>query len=325
MKPLRPLLLPSEVFFMARVKNPEVLVLLAAYDGNRYVREQIDSILAQDYKDLLLVLSDDGEKTSDILDEYAERYPQRIIRYRAGKRFGSAKAHFMHLLNHFKNYAPYVMFSDQDDIWNSTKVSVTLTAMKEAEDGFDGPVLVHTDLKVVDANLREISPSFFDYEHLGKRRYQPNALLLQNIVTGCTVMINRELVNLATVPVKMGSIVMHDHWLALIASFLGKIVFIETPTMLYRQHGDNSCGAKPLLSMEKIFVAFKKKHYYALSVQAEAFLNCFADILTKDDIRLVHEVASWQRKGKVERLISYFRNNLWKYPLIRAIGQLIFW
>ena len=264
---------------MSSTKNPEVLILLAAYDGNRYSREQIDSILRQDYEDWLLVLSDDGEKTSEILDEYAERYPQRIIRYRSGKRFGSAKAHFMHLLNHFKDHAPYVMFSDQDDVWNPTKVSVTLAAMKKAESEFDGPVLVHTDVRVVDTDLKEISPSFFDYSHLGRGRYQPNALLLQNIVTGCTMMVNWKLTKLATIPVNVDSIVMHDHWLALIATFFGKIIFIDTPTMLYRQHGDNSCGAKPLLSMGSILAAFKRKHYLALSIQAKAFLNCFAEEL----------------------------------------------
>ena len=310
---------------MPCTRSPEVLILLATYDGNRYVREQIDSILAQDYKDWLLVLSDDGEKTSEILDEYAERYPQRIIRYRAGRRFGSAKAHFMHLLNYFKGYAPYVMFSDQDDVWNSTKISITLAAMKETETDFDGPVLVHTDVRVVDTNLREISPSFFDYAHLGRRRYQPKAILLQNIVTGCTMMMNRKLANLATITVNVDSIVMHDHWLALIAAFFGKIAFIDTPTMLYRQHGDNSCGAKPLLSIGSIFAAFKRKHYRVLSVQAEAFLNCFAKNLSEEDARLISEVASWQRKGKLARLISYFRHGLWKYPLIRAIGQVAFW
>lgn len=143
------------------MQEKKILILLAAYRGTHYVGEQIESILAQDCDDWRLVLSDDGDFTEDILDGYAERYPEKIVRYRSGLRFGSAKAHFMHLISHFSERAPYIMLSDQDDIWHKDKARRTLSLMKKTETDFNGPILVHTDLRVVDASLHEISPSFF--------------------------------------------------------------------------------------------------------------------------------------------------------------------
>ena len=302
-----------------------VLILLAAYKGNRFIHEQINSILNQDCENWKLVLSDDGDFTKDVLDAYAERFPDRIIRYRSSRRFGSAKAHFMHLIAHFKEAAPYIMLSDQDDVWNKDKVRKTLALMKATEATDEGPVLVHTDLRVVDASLHEINPSFFAYSHLEKRRYELNDLLVQNIVSGCTLMMNRKLSSLAACGVNPDKLVMHDHWIALVAAFFGKIVFLDEATLSYRQHGDNSCGVKPLLSLSGIFAAARRSNFRPLSVQAEAFEDCFGSRICPKDARILDAVASLHTLGKVSRLLTYYRFKLWKRPLLRAIGQFFLW
>ena len=137
----------------------QILILLAAYKGGRFIRPMVDSILAQDVGGWKLILSDDGEDTAPILQEYADRYPDRITHYRSGRRFGSAQKHFMHLLEQFGDQADYVMFCDQDDVWHPDKVRLTLWLMEQVETDPSLPVLVHTDLRVVDGQLREMDPS----------------------------------------------------------------------------------------------------------------------------------------------------------------------
>lgn len=92
------------------------------------------------------------------MQEYADRYPDRITHYRSGRRFGSAQKHFMHLLEQFGDQADYVMFCDQDDVWHPDKVRLTLRLMEQVETDPSLPVLVHTDLRVVDGELREMDP-----------------------------------------------------------------------------------------------------------------------------------------------------------------------
>ena len=222
----------------------QILILLAAYKGGRFIRPMVDSILAQDVGGWRLILSDDGEDTAPILQEYADKYPDKITHYRSGRRFGSAQKHFMHLLEQFGGQADYIMFSDQDDVWHPDKVRLTLRLMEQAETDPALPVLVHTDLRVVDGQLHEMDPSFQHYSGLDGHRLALEQLLVQNVVTGCTMMINRSLARLACRPVGEGDMLMHDWWLALIAAAMGRAVFLDRATIDYRQHGGNVVGAK---------------------------------------------------------------------------------
>ena len=104
-----------------------IRILLAAYNGEAYLRQQLDSVLAQTCRDFQLIVSDDQsrDETPRILEEYAEKYPDMILYYRSGLRFGSAQGHFMHLLKTFSQ-SDYIMFCDQDDVWHPDKVEKTL-------------------------------------------------------------------------------------------------------------------------------------------------------------------------------------------------------
>ena len=230
------------------MEAPIVYILLAAYNGCAYIREQIDSLLLQDHTAIKIILSDDGssDDTLKILNEYAQKYPEKILHYRSGVRFGCAQKHFMHLLGVFQD-APYLMFCDQDDVWHTDKVRKTLAKMQKLENGEMVPTMVHTDLRVVDGDLKEISPSFWKHSNLDGSRLALNQLLVQNVVTGCTMMINRPLAQLAcrSVPQK---VLMHDWWLALLASACGRTGFLTEQTIDYRQHGNNSVGAKDVRS-----------------------------------------------------------------------------
>ena len=149
----------------------------------------------------------------------------------------------MHLLEQFGDQADYVMFCDQDDVWHPDKVRLTLRLMEQVETDLSLPVLVHTDLRVVDGELREMDPSFQHYSGLDGHRPSLPQLLVQNVVTGCTVMINRSFGAAGLPPGGGGDMLMHDWWLALIAAAMGRAVFLDRATIDYRQHGGNVVGA----------------------------------------------------------------------------------
>ncbi len=304
-----------------------VLILLATYNGENYIREMIDSILAQDYTDWGLVLSDDGSKDSsaEILEEYAEKYPDKIIHYRSGKKFGNAQGHFMHLLKEHHN-APYIMFCDQDDVWHSDKISKTLAKMKETEE-VGIPALVHTDLTVVDANLCEISDSFCKHSRLDGNRLETNQLLVQNVVTGCTMMINKELAELAVEKELPKEAIMHDGWIALICSVFGRAAFLNEATIDYRQHGDNSVGAKNVTSpsylIERLKSKSMRKSLKNAANQARAFLDCFGDKIPADKSVVISDFAKTAECSIFKRDYIYIKHRLYKCGAIRIIAQFI--
>lgn len=231
-----------------------VEILMTAYNGARYVREQIDSILRQSDARWHLTVSDDGstDGTEAILDEYATRYPDKIARYRSGKRFGNARDHFFHLMRVCP--ARHMMFCDQDDVWYPDKVKKTLDALLMAEQTYGArtPILVFADQTPTDERLRPLAPSLMRYQKQYFKRFDYRSILMQNVVTGGAMGINRALAELGGRCADPSQAIMHDWWLAAVAARFGRVVYIDEPLSDYRQHGDNSVGAKDVGSARHI-------------------------------------------------------------------------
>ena len=223
-----------------------VHILLSTYNGGKYIKEQLDSILAQTCKDWHLFIRDDGsnDNTIEIIRHYAKAYYDRItyIEDQIGR---GAKDAYAWLLEHYA-CSDYTAFADQDDVWMPDKLSVALETMREAERQYGNiPLAVHTDLQVVDENLDEISPSFWHYSNINPQwiNTNPHYLAICNTATGCTMLINRNAVD-ATLPFK-NEAYMHDAWIALkIVVSGGRLIAVNKPTIKYRQHGDNTLGAE---------------------------------------------------------------------------------
>ncbi|MDX8377108.1 MAG: glycosyltransferase family 2 protein, partial [Mariprofundales bacterium] len=161
-----------------------------------------------------------------------------------------ASGNFAHLLNIASNKdGDYVLFADQDDVWFSDKISQQMQRMLILEQQYPNiPMLIHSDMEVVDANLQQIHPSFMVYQGINHESNNPlQVLLAQNFVTGCTMMINRSLLELA-LPIPKEAL-MHDWWLALCAAVFGRIEYIDKPLVKYRQHGNNEVGAKHIRNL----------------------------------------------------------------------------
>lgn len=252
------------------MNNDTVDILLATFNGFSFIASQLDSILNQSYKNTRLIIRDDvsTDSTRKVLEMYANQFPEKITLLPSDTRLG-VKGNFSCLMDHSK--ANYIMFADQDDVWEEGKVEQSLNRMKVSEKKYssDTPLLVHTDLKVVDRDLNLFSASFWHYNNLDPEKGQSlNRLLMQNVVTGCTTMINRPLLQLAF-PIPEDS-AMHDWWLALVAAAFGQIEVIPSVTMLYRQHGKNTLGAKKFLSYNYIKQGVDKVRKPEIANQAQA-------------------------------------------------------
>lgn len=224
-------------------------ILLATYNGEKYIKEQIESILNQTYKNIKLIISDDCSKdsTSKILKEY-EKKDDRIKLYIQQENLGVVK-NIEFLLKKVEN--KYYMLSDQDDVWLPQKVEKSLEKLKQ-----ENADLVFGDLEVVDKDLKTIYPSFGDFMLLNKKinKYINSNKLnyLYNCVTGCTILAKKETIEKIIPLPQKSKYLIHDHWIGLMVSIYGKVAYIPEKYIKYRQHGNNQVGT------DKISHGFKK-------------------------------------------------------------------
>ena len=310
--------------------KPQVEILMATYNGEKYIGEQIESILSQSYTNWNIRISDDcsKDKTAEIIKKYAEEYPEKIEIIENKSPSGSAKNNFFRLLG--ISTGEYIMCCDQDDIWKPKKIENTLKKLLEAEEetSKNTPILVFTDLTVVDENMAVINPSFGAMSKLNCENTEINGLLLQNTVTGCTTMFNKAACDLAKKAEHFEKITMHDGWLALIAAFFGRLVYLDEQTINYRQHTDNSVGAKSVTSPSYIFnKLFKnnnlKESMAAMVTQAREFRDCYGYKIVGDKKLVLDAFCSLSEKNKLERLRLMNKYRLYKSGLFRRIAQYI--
>lgn len=305
-------------------------ILLAVYNGEDFLRPFLDSLVGQSFPDFRLIVSDNrsSDRTLCIIEEYRAKFVHAPVILPSADAFVSAHENFARVTEAAES--PYIMYADADDVWYPEKVDKTLAVMKRAERECSEtvPILVHSDLAVVDEGLRCLNPSFWRYQFIDPRRIALNQLLLQNCVTGCTVMLNRPLLELGK-PIPADACA-HDHWFALVASAFGRIVIIPEPLIDYRQHGGNVTGAK---KWGPGYVAERAKRLYAVDGaretvkrnirQAQVFLLRFDDRLQEDQMLIVQNFAGIRERGLFSRRLALFRNAFWKRGVMRNLGLLL--
>ena len=309
------------------MNKPKIEILLAVYNGEPYLPALLDSLVGQTYRDFRLIVSDNKstDSTVAILNDYSARFAHDILILPAPPKTVSAHLNFARVSE--AGGAPYLMFADCNDVWHSNKVERTLASMQDAEERYGAtyPILVHSDLVVVDKKLNRLHPSFWGYQHVNPRRTGLNQLLLQNCVTGCAMMLNRPLFEMGR-PIPEEARV-HDYWYALIASAFGHIESIEEPLIEYRQHGGNVTGAKSwsaLFVIERALRALSKDGARS-SLQnnmqrSKAFLVRFGDQLSQSQKEMVEAFASLPETGALSRRRQLLRYGFWKFGLVRNIG-----
>lgn len=307
------------------MKNDRVDILLATFNGFSFIASQLDSILSQSYKDIHLIIRDDlsSDSTRKILEAYANRFPGMITLLPSDIRLG-AKGNFSCLMEHVT--ADYIMFADQDDVWKEDKVGQTLERMKALEQHYsrETPLLVHTDLKVVDRDLNVLGQSFWRYCGINPLKGQTlNRLLMQNVVTGCTMMVNRPLLELGY-PIPEGA-VMHDWWLALVAAAFGKIEMFPKATMLYRQHARNTVGARKFLSFSYFKYGFLRlnKPELAKQLHASELLKRYFYLLNAKQKQVLKAFNQLPKASFLQKAFLILRYRFFKMGFIRNVVNIL--
>lgn len=312
---------------MVKEDNNPVEILLATCNSARYLGELARSIGDQDWADWRLLVRDDGscDGTGELIGALAREHPSRVRVLVPSKR-ADARENFSTLLQN--STAPYVMFCDHDDVWKPDKVSRSMEAMRrqEAVCGSKTPVLVFTDMEVADRELRRLHGSYFRYQHIDPARTRFHQLLVQNVPSGCTMLLNRALADLCR-PIPPEA-VMHDHWIALVAAAFGKIAYLDEPTLLYRQHGGNYYGASGYGGRYLVERAHRgpraaRQRFYQNVRQARAFLDRYGDRLAGSERAMLSEFASLEDLSWGQRRRVLIRHGLWKTGLTRNLGMLL--
>lgn len=276
----------------------KVNILMSTYNGQQFLAEQIRSIQEQTFSDWTLLIRDDGssDQTRVLLQDFARQDSRiRLIDVEEQNNLGVIKS-FHRLVQYEK--ADYYFFSDQDDVWLPDKLEVSL---QEAQSyPADLPLMVYMDLTVVNQDLEVMSESM-----IRSQSHHANTQLVQelteNTVTGGVAMINHALAELWS---GTEDILMHDWYLALLASALGKLVFIDKPGELYRQHADNVLGARTLSKRFKKWIRphILFKVYWELIKNSQKQASFLLDKpLSPADRELVQAFVTIMDKSMLER------------------------
>ncbi|CAM4017028.1 glycosyltransferase family 2 protein [Arcobacter cloacae] len=267
-----------------------IYILLATYNGEKYLRDQLDSLLKQTYQNWVLWIHDDNsnDNTVNIIREYERKYPSKIEFLDDDISTGGAKENFSYLIQKIDNNFDYVMFCDQDDIWLDDKIKKTLLKMEEVDRNFQkSPIVIFTDLIVVDQNLKILAESMWKYQKV-KPIFSQDIYRLAtcNVITGCTMMLNK----LAIREYNFSkNALMHDWSIALqVLKIGGKIAYVNEGLILYRQHSFNVCGAKniTLISYLNHIRQFNNSleanlSNYNMLKELQIFTNIFSFIFSK--------------------------------------------
>lgn len=263
----------------------KIAILMSSYNGERYIRQQIDSILNQRGEFALeLWVRDDGstDSTRDILESYASR---GLLRWYTGDNLKPAHS-FLDLLKHCPGY-DYYAFADQDDMWKPEKIAAGLEALKAVS----GPALYFANAELVDQDLNS----------LGRNVYRKSPALDFYTLTcaggllGCTMVFNRQLAQLVQDAPMPGRIVMHDFYLAVICKlFDGTIIYDPVAYMGYRQHGKNVVGvsrSKAAAIRDRIR-SVSKKAAITIAEQAQSVLDAYPLLSDNAQCRWLKQLAA---------------------------------
>lgn len=300
-------------------------IIMAAYNGEKYIGEQMESVLNNSYQNIKVWVWDDGstDNTISIIEGYVEAYPDKVFLCKNSKNVGVV-LNFLQALK--KSDTQYTMFCDQDDVWKKDKIKHTIDEMHRLEKKYPSkvPLCVFTDAVVTDASLKTVFPSFYKAAGLNTDHLALHSILMENKVQGCTAMVNEAAkLKLYRLPENAR---MHDWWMALICAAFGKISFLEEQTLLYRQHEKNVIGNQRFTAYVKNRISSLKEQKRVLlktQKQAGEFYNLYKMELPEKMLELVLEFSKLQKKSWLEKRYKIIKYRFFKTGIIRNIGVML--
>ncbi len=287
----------------------KIIILMATYNGGTYITQQLDSIINQTYTNWELWIRDDysNDNTVEIIKKYTLK-DKRIKLYTDELGNLGVVRNFATLLENIA-YENYIMFCDQDDVWLSFKIEITLSKMKEQENVSDKPVLIYSPLQKVNNDLVKIKVK----EYTLPKEITINKVISQNFIYGCTMMLNKKLIELVN-PIS-DKAENHDYWIALIAAYYGQISSVDIPTILYRQHDNNVSGSyKDSLFKFRMKRLFNDKYTILQDsrlIMIEALIVHLKNM--NINVSLFEEYIKYMKVGGIKSVVYTMKNKIYKY------------
>ena len=271
-----------------------ILVMMSTYNGEKYIEEQICSILEQEGVSIKLLIRDDGssDSTTSIIEKLSKKYEHKISLI-TGDNVGFGESFYIltkkaFSLDDVSNFQ-YFAFSDQDDVWKKNKLIKACLFIKDSESA-PYPILYCSSRELVDNNLSHIGITGMP-KSIDKKR-----AILSNVAAGCTCVFNYSLLK-EFVRTFNKSLIYHDYWLFILAFYLGHVYCDENSYILYRQHKENITGRQQLTSFHKIKRTFKsisKKPSNIESKMAENMLRLYSDELDTATKNIIYLIANYR-------------------------------
>ena len=271
---------------------PKVTVIMSTYNGELFLREQLESIFDQVDVDVFCLVRDDGSKdnTVDILREFKKEHKENFEFYE-GENIGVVKSFSELVTKALLKDGEWIAFCDQDDVWMKEKLSRAISVL-ENEKEKDIPLVYCSNLLVVNVNLDSIGMMW-----KSKPNYNKYTALVQNCSTGCTQVFNRIAANKYCECKKFQEIEMHDYWLFLIGVYLGKVVYDDQAQIYYRQHEKNVVGArrKTIINALKHIADGRSGHR---EMMVRNFYNTYYAELHESDKEILNNIINYRKNIK---------------------------
>ncbi len=291
------------------------LILMSTYNGETYLRQQLDSLLNQADLKIDININDDlsTDNTVSILEEYSNKYPN--IKFKVNKVNKGFTYNFIDMVFDCDTTYDYYALSDQDDVWKENKLieAIKLIEKEESEKG----ILYCSNLTLVDENLNFLG--YQEHKNINKIRY---AGLISNIATGCTLVFDNKLFQEIRKHYPK-DIYLHDYWIYLIGQYVGKVIYDQNSYIMYRQHTNNQIGSnKKIFSKKRIKETFNSKN--PKSKLIKTFYELYKEDIHKEDLKYVEEVANYnQSLIKRLKVVNSFKIRARKHNLLHKLQFLI--
>lgn len=297
-------------------EKSSVGILLCSYNGEQYIKEQLDSINNQTYSNLHCYIHDDNstDNTPIIIEKYALEFPDKftVIKYENIEH--GAVENFMSLIRYASIHCKeeYFMLSDQDDVWLKSKVAESVKELQKYDDAIN-PALVYCDQTVVNEQLDIIAESTNTLVRKTSNDDTFKKIIFRNTAAGCCMCFNRILLNITARNIDASSIPMHDWWIMLVAAYYNNAHYFDKNLMLYRQHSDNAMGVDNNNYSKKI-IKYLTNFMPAMKHRSEQTKKCKREVtaltrmgLISTNSETLQRFNSICAERKIRRMIDFYR------------------
>lgn len=308
-----------------------VKIVMCTYNGAEYIEEQLKSINNNSLTDWELFIADDNstDDTLSIVRKFKSKQEQPVHIVSNNKRMGVA-LNFLNMacqVGREMAEEDYLMFCDQDDVWDDDKIEITCREMERLTQCYGSkiPLLVCGDVRVVNENLELIASSFHRMNHYNIKKLDLPHLMMENKIQGCTTMINKTLIDMMVqLPRK---VCMHDGWCGFIAAVFGRISYLDKTTMMYRQHNKNISGSVCFWDDVKSKfgkLSQQKQIVFNTTPQIREFIDIYKDRgIDPYTLLMAEAFASLEEQGFWMKRYNIIRFGMWKSGVLRNLGLML--